>query len=61
MEDLYVPVGHLAMECVDIRGYLHEGRKILEGGTTFFVGFTGRNFGPCGAQVDKELEMAEKI
>ena len=24
-EDLYVPVGHLAMECVDIRGYLHEG------------------------------------
>ena len=25
MEDLYVPVGHLAMEYVDIRAYLHEG------------------------------------
>ena len=26
----------------------------------FFRGFTGRNFGPCGAQVDKVLEMAGK-
>lgn len=30
-------------------------RKILEGGTTL-LGFTYRNFGPCGVQVEPDRE-----
>ena len=40
-----------------LQGCLHGGRKILEGGTTFRW-VTYRNFGPCGAQVKKELKTA---
>ena len=44
-----------------MRACLHGRRKILvagrpENAEQQFVGFTCRNFGPCGAQVEKDLE-----
>ena len=36
--------------------YTEEGRSSKAG--QLFVGFTCRNFGPCNAQVEKELKTA---
>ena len=48
------PLSLLLFASLILRGCLHGGRKILEGGTQLFVCFTCRNFGRGGYHAEKE-------
>ena len=54
--DIPVPVKILLEFTCFLRDCLQGGRKILEGGTTLPAGFTCRNFGPSGVQVENARE-----